>query len=143
MTDTLETVVQASKQHREHRDCAVKALAIAGDYEYDDVHYVFQLCGRRNRKGTPWEVTEKAAKMLRFRMVDVTSHFNARTVRNLERELRWCKGRYIIRVSRHLLPLVDGKVHDWTKGRLHRIISVFKLEETDPEFHRRNQNAMS
>lgn len=140
MSDVLETVVQASNRHNEHRDCAVRALAIAGDYEYDDVHYVFHLCGRLNRKVTPWHVTEKAVKMLRFRMVDVTGWFESRTVRTLELEMRYRPGRYLVRVSRHLLPVVDGKVHDWTKGRLHRIISIFKLEETDIDFHRRNED---
>jgi hypothetical protein len=141
MTDVFADVLCESKRHNEHKDCAVRAVAVATDYEYDDVHYAFSICGRVPRRGTRWEITEKVVKLLRHRMIDVTHQFKARTVRTLEREMRHHTGRYIVRVNRHLLPVVDGKVHDWSQGRLHRIIAVYRLEETDSDFHRRNDNA--
>jgi len=134
--DILETIVQESENKNEDKDCAVRALAIATDYTYDDVHYVFELCGRVHRQGTSTHMTKRAAKMLRFSMIDVTDWYEARTVRTLERELGY--GRYIVRVNRHMLPIVNGRVYDWTKGRLHRILEIYKVVETDIEFHERN-----
>lgn len=136
MTDILETVVQESRRLHENRDCAVRAVAIATDYSYEDVHYTFGLCGRKSRRGTPWEVTEKAVRLLRYRMIDKTFAISSRTVRTLERELRWSDHSYLVRVNRHLLPVVKGRVYDWTKGRLHRIIQVHRLVEVSEEFHK-------
>ena len=135
MDDILETVMRESNHLREHLDCAVRAVAIATDYEYDDVHYAFGVCGRLPRRSTPWHITERVVKLLRFRMVDVTDQFDARTVRTLEREMKHNRGRYLVRVSRHVLPVVDGCVYDGTKGRLHRIVYIYKLVEVSEEFH--------
>ena len=138
MSTVLDAVEQESNRRREDRDCAVRAVAIAADYEYDDVHYVFGRCGRVSRRGTQWHTTEKAIRMLRFKLVDVTDQFDSRTVRSLENEARWIKGRFLVKVRGHVLPLVDGIVHDWTQGRLHRIVAVYQLVEVDAEFHARN-----
>lgn len=135
MSNILETVVQGSKAKNEYKDCAVRAVSIACNYTYDDTHYAFQCCGRRHRRGTRWEIIEKVVELLRFRMVDVTDHFSSRTVRTLEREMRGRRGSYLVRVYKHVLPVVNGKVYDWTKGRLHRVNRVFKLVEVTETFH--------
>ena len=139
MTDKFKRILAESKKKNEHRDCAVRAVAIATDYEYDDTHFVFETCGRRRRKGTPWGVTEKAVHLLRFRMIDVTDQFSSKTVCTLEREMRWRRDSYLVRVSRHVLAVKGGRVHDWTQGRRHRIISIYKLVEVSEEFHRADQ----
>ena len=126
-------ITKASHSKNEKNDCAVCALAIACDYDYDDVHWILKLCGRKNRRSTLWDTTEKALALLRFRTIDVTSRFRARTIRTLEREMRGVKGNYLVRVRRHVLPIVDGQVHDWTKGRCHRIRYILRLEETDKD----------
>ena len=136
MTNLMDVVERESRLKNENKDCAVRAVSIATDYEYDSAHYVFQLCGRRPRKGTPWEVTEKAVRLLEHRMIDVTHQFESRTVRTLEREMRWVKGKFLVRVYRHVLPVVDGRVFDWTKGRRHRVKAVYKLIEVDNDFHK-------
>jgi hypothetical protein len=133
------TVLRESRLRRERRDCTVKALALATDYTYDDAHYALSLAGRRRHRGARTNIVKKAAQLLRFDMVDVTSQFSARTIRTLEREMKWHSGRYIVRVQGHMLAVVDGKVYDKvTKGRLHRVCEVYKMVETDPEFHERN-----
>jgi hypothetical protein len=136
MTEIFKNIETESLSRNEHRDCAVKAVSIATGYEYDDVHYVFEVCGRKPRKGTQFYVTEKAVKLLKFRMIDVTKHFKSKSVRTLEREIKDCKGNFLVRVTNHLLPVVDGKVHDWTSGRCHRIVSIHMLREVSREFHK-------
>jgi hypothetical protein len=133
--NVLETIVRESRRKNEAKDCAVRAMAVLTEYDYDDVHYTFGLCGRITQRGTDWHVIEKAAKLLRFEMVDVTNNFfDARTVRTLGRIMRYHRGRYLIRVRGHVLPIVNGTVYDWTKGRLHRILSIHKMVEVTKEF---------
>lgn len=134
--DLLKTIDQKSVSHNEKNDCAVRAVSIVTNYSYDDVHYIFSLCGRKQRHGTKWETTEKAVRLLRFRMVEITNTYSSRTIRTLERELkRRGKNRLLVRVRGHVLPVVNGKVYDWTSGRCHRIQKVYRLVEVSEEFH--------
>lgn len=34
------------------------------------------------------------------------------------------RGRYVMRVSRHVIPLVDGQVYDWKEGKARRLLGV-------------------
>ena len=54
------------------------------------------------------------------------SGYVGQTCRTLEKNLPK-KGRYLITVRGHVLAAVDGKVHDWSSGRLHRINKVYKI----------------
>lgn len=138
MESNFETISKESQIKNEHNDCAVRAVAIACDYEYDDVHYLFNICGRKDRHTTPWPITRKVISLLRYQLLDATDNFTSRSIRSLEREMRLSCGRYIVRVRKHVLPIVNGKVHDWSKGRCHRILAIYELKETDPEFHKNN-----
>jgi hypothetical protein len=48
-----------------------------------------------------------------------------KTVVTAARVLR--RGKYLVRIRRHVLAIVDGQVHDWTDGRQHRVQQVFEI----------------
>jgi hypothetical protein len=134
----FEELMQRSESVNEKNDCVVKALSILTDYDYDDVRYVLGLCGRKPKRGCDFRVTSKAIGLLRHKIIDVSDYFSSRTVRTLEREMQGVKGRYLVRVRRHMLAVVDGKVHDWSRGRCHRIREIYQIKETDKEWHMKN-----
>jgi len=121
-----DAISKASDAFGEYKDCAVRAVTVVSGFPYEHVHKTFTRCGRFPKCGTPLHVTRLALKSLQLQTEDVTDQFNARTVRTLERELPK-KGRFLVRVNGHLLAAKDGKIIDWTKGRLHRIIKIEKV----------------
>jgi hypothetical protein len=135
MNKIMTEIAQASRLKNEIKDCAVRSTAIATDYEYDDIHELYNICGRKPRHSTDWCITKKVIHLLRHRIVDVTHHLKSRTVRTLEREMQGTQGRYLVQVREHILPIVDGCVYDWSKGHCNHIRSVYRLIEVSEEFH--------
>ena len=48
----------------ESNDCAVRAMTLATGLPYADVHAAFKAAGRRDRRGTAWDVFKTAARAL-------------------------------------------------------------------------------
>ena len=109
----------------EKNDCAVKAVAIVANHPYKCTHRLFVTGGRKKRKPTEWRLTKLVLKLLGCH-VKRTRQFDARTIRALEKQLP-AKGRFLIRTSNHILAVIDGKVFDWTQGRLHRVCEVYEV----------------
>ena len=127
----LKALRASSAQAGERNDCTVMALAVTTGLEYDRVHAALAAEGRKPRRGTSIFNMQRAAESLGFEMKQ-TSEFSARTVRTAARDRRLQSGRFILNTSGHVAGLVDGKVHDWTDGRLHRIRSVFTVTRVKP-----------
>ena len=119
----LTTVKKSSRVMKETNDCAVRAVSIATGRPYRTVHKHFCANGRKRRKATPFHVTLNTLNDLGFTLRYFKT--KAKTVRSLEKDPP--PGVYLIRVRNHMLCLRDGKVHDWTSGRLHRIIFMYKV----------------
>lgn len=120
---TYQQLRTVSRSMNENRDCAVRAVAIAANVPYRVAHATLKQLGRKNRRGTPNTVTKQAMKNLGFRLEE--KFFRAKTVRTLERELR--RGVYLVWVRGHILAIKNGVVHDWTKGRCHRVKRVIEV----------------
>jgi hypothetical protein len=125
VTDRMTEVWNASSKQHENNDCTVKALAIATGLDYSVVHAAFTKAGRKNRKGCNRRITKIAAAALGFDMEPTV--FSAKTAITVERDRRLQSGRYVIGMTRHLAAMVDGKLHDWSKGRRKRINNVWTL----------------
>lgn len=125
---------EASQAHKEHRDCTVKALAVATGKPYAEVHAALAKAGRKPRRGTSLANMATAAKALGFTWERRDrSHFSARTVRTAERDGRLAAmGRLVLSMSGHVAGMIDGKVLDWTEGRLHRIRSAYIVRPLTP-----------
>jgi hypothetical protein len=109
----------------ERADCAVRAVAVATGEDYGRTLMYFAACGRKPRSRTRWPVIHAAAKRLGYKLVDWP--VDSRTVRTVVKELPE-RGGFIISVSGHVAGFKDGQLVDWTEGRRHRVLQVFRVE---------------
>lgn len=141
MSTTYEVVKsnQCELQKNENNDCSVVAMSILTGYKYSTVHALFKKYGRKDRKGTQNEVTDKVIKELESKGF-VFEEIRPRQdyIRHGERQefgkysLRtiikfYPKGKYLIHVHKHALAMVDGKIEDWSKGTMKRVIKMWKV----------------
>lgn len=149
----MPTYREARTQSRdlyERNDCAVVAVAVATDIDYETVHAMFAKAGRRPRCGTMrWVTDDVLDTMVEKKMIkSYTEDEPVRVYRKLVNTLynyqtgEWKKTReyregqfsmktiadqypksqpFIAFVSRHCAAVIDGEVQDWTKGRTHRV----------------------
>lgn len=119
--DALKSVAESMD---EKNDCAIMAVTIVSGKPYPEIHRAFKICGRRHRGRTePW-ITRAILVCFGIRTVPVK--FKGKTIRTLAREIP-NKGCYLVWISGHILAIKDGKVCDWTEGRLHRVLKVDKV----------------
>lgn len=123
------SMVEIARSLGEKNDCAVKAIAIATGTPYAEVHAELTRQGRKRRSGTYFHQTEGAVKNLGFELQRVM--VRSATVRTIARELK--TGTYLVRVHRHILCLKEGKVEDWSEGRLHRVKAVYRINKVGEE----------
>jgi hypothetical protein len=129
-SEIYEKLEKASNEMQEDRDCAVKAIAVVGGLTYEDAHVLLELHGRKPKDGTPRIITEQALKFLDLKAEDCTKMFRdlgGKTVRTLGRVMKGIKGKFLVFTASHVLAVKDGEVHDWTKGRLHRVQNVKRI----------------
>ena len=114
-----------SRSVNEWNDCTVKAISIACDVPYKVAHKALANEGRRNRCGCYGHQQKAAIKALGFKveMKDVT----AKTMGTVARDKAVQDGHFLVYVRAHVAAVVNGKVEDWTEGRRHRVISVYKV----------------
>jgi hypothetical protein len=119
----------ASGEHGERFDCTVIALTATTGLDYDTVHAAMAAGGRKNGKRFAFDDKGQAiAKGLGFELQTLDrSEYSAKTMRSVERDRKLQAGAYIVRVRGHVAALVDGKVIDWSEGRLHRIVKIWRV----------------
>ncbi len=126
----------------ERNDCAVRAVAAATGRPYDEVHALFKAEGRRDAGRTPTGITWAVLKQLGFR----TEHRGAHTFINRypgshRTALKsvtthhpdrfqgvWADGKtYLMFTPGHILAIVNGVNHDWTRGRALRATAIYEV----------------
>ncbi len=122
-----EAVKEQTKKFGETNDCVVKAITLATGLDYSVVHKTLAESGRKFRRGTPHYVSNKALKILGYKLVRVHKFDRQRTyagyrakskgysVKGLIGQLD--KKNYLISISGHLLAAVDGEILDFTRNR--------------------------
>lgn len=129
MTDMYSAISYESLAHGENRDCAVRAVALATGKAYGEVLHIFSLYGRRRGRCTPFWIIHKVVEHFGYELVDVTDRFPAaKTPTSAERVLPQQRGVFLIHTRGHIACYRGGTVHDWTKGRRHRIKQILKLK---------------
>ena len=134
----FDEISKEAEKFGEDNDCAVRAVAILLGSSYKRAHALLQKFGRRNKKGTNFHnITRPALESQGFKVVAISDRDplnKAKTIRTVERLLKFRRReRFLIRTSGHILAARDGKVHDWTKGRCHRIVAIHKVFHGDDE----------
>ena len=151
-TALYETV---RKDGHDTKDCAVIAVSIATDTDYDVVHKMMKKNGRKDGKGTPYDIImktlaelgyttnalredsytwgrrryKKVKRVLRTvvgRSYEVLKFVNADTIGQMN-DHKLPEGTFLVQTYSHILAVKDGKVHDWTNGRRHRPFRILEL----------------
>lgn len=118
----------------ETKDCSVKAVAFVCKVSYDTAHAALRKQGRRNRKGAYTGQIINACASLGFKVEQINPYqvhrTGAKTVRTAEGKFA---GNCLIFVRGHVLASVDGRIKDWTEGRMHRLLAVYRVTRTGEE----------
>ena len=116
-----------SVQMGEANDCTVKALALVSGMEYKYCHTLLAKHGRPRRSGPSWAQFYRAVSAMGLWKKEY--QVKSKTLTTLERELKNVKGRFLVETSggRHVCAIVNGVVEDWTAGRRHRVLRVWKV----------------
>lgn len=113
----------------EKLDCAVIAWSVLTGMPYEDSLAVIATeTGRKPGGRTPNNKMASAYEKYGYILKEVL--VSSRSIRALEKELT--VGEYLVFIQRrrHVLAIVDGIVHDWTRGRLNRPYEVFEVKKT-------------
>ena len=133
----FQKVKTAQVANRETNDCSVKAVSIACDVSYSVAHKALRLQGRPNGKGVNMLQIIRAVVSIGYSMERVV--FRAKTVATIGRDSNLYNGYYIANVRGHVAAVVNGKVEDWTDGRRHKLLAVYKIK---PVATRKERRAM-
>jgi hypothetical protein len=120
-------IQKASDRMREHSDCAVKAVAIVCGVPYKVAHQALKDQGRMNRKGTHSYMTHCAIRSLGKTTIPCNDRFKAKTINTLAKELP-SRGVFLVSVKGHVLACRGGQILDWTEGRRHRILEIYRVK---------------
>lgn len=126
----------------ERNDCAVRAVAAATGRPYDEVHALFSAEGRRDARRTPVSITWAVLKQLGFRtecrhereFIAQYPGSHARVLKSVTTHHpdrfpgAWKNGKtYLMFTPGHILAIVDGVNHDWTRGRALRATGIYEV----------------
>ena len=117
------------KASNEAKDCAVKAVSMAGRVSYKEAHEFCRLQGRRTNRGMfNYQIYNTFVEM-GFELQKVENLYQKNGCRYTPKTIgqRLKTGYYIAYVNGHVLPVINGTVFDWTSGRKHRIYEAFKI----------------
>lgn len=138
LTSDLYAAFESELAKSESNDCVVRALALAAELDYDRVHSLLKIYGRKPKKGT-YDGTV-------FKTIGYLNEFNPKKFKKFELYQmpaiktryvtvgQFCKaypeGTYYLHRRGHAFVIKDGVVHDWYYGSTtnkSRIISCFKV----------------
>lgn len=142
-TATYRDLDRQRRSINDKNDCAVKAVCLATGAPYIDVHTLMAKLGRKAQRGTRWHITTKALQHFGYELVErcLLTNFIQRypsphchvlrsvTTHHPERFRKvWADGRtYMLDCRSHVLTVINGVNHDWTKGRANRVRRVFEV----------------
>ena len=139
--------LEQRSEMRERGDCAVRAIAALTDTPYEKVHAMMAAQGRRHGKGTPWDIIWSTLSDLGFKAVrrnpyDFIRQYpgsHATALRSITTHhpdrfpAVWKDGkRYLMYTSRHVLAIVNGVNHDWTRGKACRAKTIWEIVPATP-----------
>jgi hypothetical protein len=141
-TTAFKELQAAASSVNENNDCAVKAVAIACNADYHIVRDMMERLGRQTGKGTPWEVIYAAIDQLGYKRVWVNEYDLIRQYPKGHRDVLksvtthhpdrfnavWANGKtYLMSTGGHILAIVNGVNHDWTRGTARRCKGLWEV----------------
>lgn len=127
----------------ERNDCTVRALALTTGAPYEAARAHLAAFGRRKNRGTAWwrfvvwfeGKTLNGYRLKELALPKKTDHQDRHPLRQQCTTWRTVgqfaaahpRGRYILRVAGHAIPLIDGVVTDWKEGKARRLLGVTQV----------------
>ena len=134
---------------RDKNCCTVVASSIAFNVPFDEMqNYFFQHGRKRNKGYHMYKIIDEIAKDYGYKVEKFhkvpNGYYNSETketilpsisltVKNCTKYLD--KGTFILKVSRHVLAVKNGKVEDWTRGRQNRVKDIYRITKTNNVKH--------
>lgn len=138
--DAYEALRLESRAAGERNDCTVIALAATCKASYAAALAALADAGRKRGKGVPTCVMEVAARALGFQftrvpLTDIISRYPAPhnglrnvTTHHPDRFPRaWPPGAFLLFPRGHVSAVVDGRTHDWARGRALRVHYILRV----------------
>jgi hypothetical protein len=103
-----------SRRPRQKNDCTVVALANATGADYDTCYDTLAKAGRKCSRGFSFRVWAKTARFegWSFREMSFPAVKGMRRVNPASFALKHTEGRFILKVSKHVMACVDGVIVD-------------------------------
>lgn len=122
-TEALKREITAiSAGNNESNDCVVRALTAATGYDYDYINnWMISRKYRRPRRPTAYRAEDKFLAEHNISYTEI--QLPAKTIKSFQR--LGLSGKYLIKVRRHILTVIDGKAIDWADMRKHRLLDVY------------------
>lgn len=125
MSDLFKSILSDVRATGDCNSCTVVAFSVLTGVPFKTAQAMFDAEGRERGKGFGLFKTIAMIEARGKTVRDVTPFVKAKTIRGLKKE--GLRGNYLIDVRGHVLAMTGGEIHDWTDGRCHRIIRVFKV----------------
>ena len=141
-TETYNALQMVSKSMGEDNDCSVIAIATVCQVSYTQAHETCKKFGRQANGGMFNYDISRAIKSLGFTLTEVKPSDFIRqypkghcdvlknvTTHHPERFNKvWADGEtYVVYCKGHVLAVVNGVNHDWTKGKAKLVIGIYKI----------------
>jgi hypothetical protein len=141
-TNAFTTLQAEANAVQETNDCAVKAVALVCGVSYEVAHAACAAEGRKPGKGMGTDhILRVVAKLgKRPTQVNVGQRFieNYPAAHKILRSVTthhpdrfnkvWADGKtYLMFVSGHVLAIINGVNHDWSRGKARRAIFVYEV----------------
>lgn len=142
-TDSYTHLRAVSNSMNECNDCAVVAVAMAAEVSYPTAHEALKQAGRKDGQGTYTLSIIHALKSFGLKLEDVSpryfisrypgNHSNLKSVTSHHPERFhnvWADGEtylMLVQGGHHILAIVDGVNHDWTKGTAKRAKTIYRV----------------
>jgi hypothetical protein len=147
-TSEFQSLSQEAALHNEKNDCWVKAFVVATDCTYAEARGTLGAFGRKPRhgmyraaglnalahKGVNAAYVNPADMIAKYSKAK-TGNYVYKSVTPHHVELypeAWNDGHiYMLFTNGHVLTVKNGKVHDWTRGRSFRVVSIYRLSKKE------------
>jgi hypothetical protein len=102
-----------SRRPRQASDCTVIALAVAADLPYDEAYDILKDAGRKSHRGFNFRAwaDNQIVRDWFFEWVSFPAVKGQRRMNPVRFCCEFPKGRYIARVAKHVVAVVDGTMY--------------------------------
>ena len=129
MSKQYESLKGDSRAYGERNDCTVIATAVVTGCGYKTAHSLLRGFGRRRRSGFRYyDNLDRILARFGLRANEETKEWRRRGARTMITfERLSSRGTFLVFTGGHVSAVVDGKVHDWAKGRKKRVQAVYRV----------------